>query len=411
MPRFSVIMAAYNRGAHIVPSVISVLNQSFQDFELLVVGDCCTDDTESAIAPFLSGRVRWMNLAQRGMSQSTPNNAGIAASEGSWIAYLGHDDIWAPDHLSRLADLFEAGCDFAVSGAIFHLPPGAGGDFVTGIFNSRRAPFTHFFPPSSFAHTRAALKRIGTWMPPFDIRAPVDADFLLRAAKAGCRFASTREITVHKFAAGHRYLSYLQQESFEQQDLLQRMTQPDYPDYVRSKLAEAKARRKFMRMRYPDFQKFENGEIARRNSAQKASTRPAHQPLNGSAVIPQDNGPRAEDWLPLKDKDKGFRWSGRNPNPKVLIPYTGEGPVEIGMRLRHAEVSVLSEIRWQTPAGSIAPEIEIKQAGKLWEAVARAVLRLLPERPTAITLQLPAGAYDRRAKRGIAMAETTLKQL
>ncbi len=46
---------------------------------------------------------------------------------------------------------------------------------------------------------------------PQDVRAPVDGDFLLRAAQADLTFASTGKITVHKFAAGHRYLSYLQQ--------------------------------------------------------------------------------------------------------------------------------------------------------------------------------------------------------
>ena len=44
-PAFSVVMAVYNRSRHIVPTIKSVLQQSFADFELIMVGDCCTDDT------------------------------------------------------------------------------------------------------------------------------------------------------------------------------------------------------------------------------------------------------------------------------------------------------------------------------------------------------------------------------
>jgi glycosyltransferase involved in cell wall biosynthesis len=49
VPLFSVIMATYDRGRHILPSIHSVLRQTCQDFELLVVGDGCTDETENVV--------------------------------------------------------------------------------------------------------------------------------------------------------------------------------------------------------------------------------------------------------------------------------------------------------------------------------------------------------------------------
>ena len=105
-PLFSVVMATYNRGRHILPSIQSVMQQSFQDFELLIVGDQCTDDTEAIIRPLLSEKVKWRNQREHSGSQSSPNNAGIELAKGTYVAYIGHDDIWSKDHLASLEALF-----------------------------------------------------------------------------------------------------------------------------------------------------------------------------------------------------------------------------------------------------------------------------------------------------------------
>lgn len=92
---------------------------------------------------------------------------------------------------------------------------------------------------------------IGCWRLPMHIPAPVDADFLLRAARAGMGFASTGLISVHKFAAGHRYLSYLDQESDEQRDMLASLRSPAEADdgattvwiRVRARLGKCATRR------------------------------------------------------------------------------------------------------------------------------------------------------------------------
>src|SRR4030095_5903858 len=119
-PVFSIVMAAYNRGRHIVPTIRSVLAQSFTDYELLIVGDACDDDTEAMVRPFLSDRVIWRNLETRAGNQFGPNNAGIEMARGRYIVYIGHDDIWAPDHLAALNRAFSGAADiaFAVAGCI-----------------------------------------------------------------------------------------------------------------------------------------------------------------------------------------------------------------------------------------------------------------------------------------------------
>ena len=101
--RFSVIVPTYNRSRFIVPTLHSAWGQTHAPFEIIVVGDGCTDDSEEVVRRKFGRAVRWLGLPERSGSQSTPNNAGIEAARGSHIAYLGHDDIWSPHHLAMLA--------------------------------------------------------------------------------------------------------------------------------------------------------------------------------------------------------------------------------------------------------------------------------------------------------------------
>jgi glycosyltransferase involved in cell wall biosynthesis len=136
-PSFSIVLATYNRGEHIRPTIESVLRQAWQAFELIVVGDGCDDATEATVRSFDDARLSWRNLAENSGSQSAPNNAGIERPRGEWIAYIGHDDIWAPDHLQRLRAVIDmdAALDFVISGCIFYGPEGSDFHSITGIFD------------------------------------------------------------------------------------------------------------------------------------------------------------------------------------------------------------------------------------------------------------------------------------
>ena len=259
-PLFSVVIATYGRGEHIRPTIELALRQTCSDFELLVVGDGCTDETEAVVRSYGSAKIRWLNREENSGSQSAPNNLGIRIAEGDWVAYLGHDDIWSPHHLEALHDLIrkEPTTGFAVGGCIYYGPPGSEVYWVTGLFEQDGAKFEHFFPPSSLAHRRELADRIGGWRPPRSTPAPVDCDFLLRAAHAGVRFSSTGQVTTHKFAAGHRYLSYLRPESSEQWAAL-RDPSLDDPDRLRPIVESSRRQGRFMRMIYPDFSQFEQG--------------------------------------------------------------------------------------------------------------------------------------------------------
>jgi glycosyltransferase involved in cell wall biosynthesis len=99
-PLVSVVIPAYQVTQYIAETVASVLAQSFRDFEIIVVNDCCPD-TEAlnrALAPFLPHITYIRHETNRGVSAA--RNTGIRAACGEWIAFLDGDDLWEPSYLS-----------------------------------------------------------------------------------------------------------------------------------------------------------------------------------------------------------------------------------------------------------------------------------------------------------------------
>ena len=322
-PSFSVVIAAFNAATWIVPTVRSALAQTHRACQIIVVGDGCTDATGEVLAAHFGAAVRWTNLDRNHGGQSFPNNEGIRLARGTHIAYLGHDDIWSPRHLQSLTEVIrQVDPDFAVSGAIYHGPPGSRFYQITGMFEDPNTPEREFFPPSSFAHRRDVVERIGPWREPGSLRAPADCEFLLRAVGRGCSFASTRAITVHKFAAGHRYLSYRFPSADEQERMLERLSVPGGESAVLTEIdREIAAGADHPPIMYPDFESFERGALFRRNRRVKGFEGAAPIVVEASCVLPVESSAAGLDWHPLQRDASGrpFRWSGPNPNPRHPI--------------------------------------------------------------------------------------------
>jgi glycosyltransferase involved in cell wall biosynthesis len=114
----SVIMPTYNRGAEIKESIQSVLNQSFRDFELVIVNDGGMDGVKDIVNSFCSEKIKYYKL-ERNKGLAGALNEGILKAEGKYIAYLDDDDIYYPEHLETLVGFMEErpDCDLIYSNA------------------------------------------------------------------------------------------------------------------------------------------------------------------------------------------------------------------------------------------------------------------------------------------------------
>ncbi len=104
--KVSVVIPAYNHEQFIGPAIDSVLVQSYQDFELVIVDDGSTDNTAGVIKGYDDSRIRY--FYQENQDAFNTINRGVGLAEGDYIAILNSDDIYSRNRLQRLLDVQEA---------------------------------------------------------------------------------------------------------------------------------------------------------------------------------------------------------------------------------------------------------------------------------------------------------------
>ena len=103
---FSVVIPLYNKELSIGNTIQSVLNQTYQDFEIVVINDGSTDKSLKVVEKINDPRISIINKANGGVSSA--RNRGIKESNFEWIAFLDGDDLWMENHLKILKDMIEA---------------------------------------------------------------------------------------------------------------------------------------------------------------------------------------------------------------------------------------------------------------------------------------------------------------
>lgn len=115
--KVSIIMTTYNRATYIMESVESVLQQTYQNWELIIVDDGSTDNTKDIISGITDSRVQFHEAGKMELGIKLKNK-GIERSKGELIAFIDSDDLWAPDKLEKqvrvLQDHSDAG--FSITG-------------------------------------------------------------------------------------------------------------------------------------------------------------------------------------------------------------------------------------------------------------------------------------------------------
>jgi len=125
-PKVSVIIPAYNADKTIVLAIRSVQEQTFQDFEIVVVDDCSIDNTVVKVCALSDNRIRVLH-AQRNSGPAAARNLAIDNAEGEWLSFLDADDQYSPDHLQRLIDFSRYdGVNFIVPNKVSAIPDSQG---------------------------------------------------------------------------------------------------------------------------------------------------------------------------------------------------------------------------------------------------------------------------------------------
>lgn len=107
-PTVSVIIPTYNREKLLPKAIDSIKKQTFQDFEIIIVDDASTDNTESLIKNLNDNRIKYYKL-EKNSGQCIARNYGIKRAKGEFIAFLDSDDEWLPEKLKKQYDCFKKG--------------------------------------------------------------------------------------------------------------------------------------------------------------------------------------------------------------------------------------------------------------------------------------------------------------
>jgi glycosyltransferase involved in cell wall biosynthesis len=118
----SVIIPTHNRGTLLDRAVQSVLAQTFQDFEIIIVNDCSTDQTRDYLARLVLANSKVQAIHHdKALGGSRARNAGIALAKGKWIAFLDDDDTWLPEKLALQLQALNANPDAVACSASYRV--------------------------------------------------------------------------------------------------------------------------------------------------------------------------------------------------------------------------------------------------------------------------------------------------
>lgn len=116
-PIVSVVIPTYNRAHLIGRAIQSVINQTYQDYEIIVVDDGSTDNTKNVVNTFTDERVKYISLAESSGGSAAPRNMGVKSAKGEYIASLDDDDFWFDeDKLMKQVEFLNVHSDVVLVG-------------------------------------------------------------------------------------------------------------------------------------------------------------------------------------------------------------------------------------------------------------------------------------------------------
>ncbi len=170
---YSVVIPLYNKALHIERALKSVVDQTCQDFEIIVVNDGSTDNGQEIVESIQDARIRLINQSNQGVSVA--RNIGIEAATNKYVAFLDADDEWLPDFLQNIQTLINNYSDCGAYAAAVQTIRPDGQVFFPSLGNLPPEPWIGILPnffelfqqglsafhPSSIVIPKQVLKDVG----------------------------------------------------------------------------------------------------------------------------------------------------------------------------------------------------------------------------------------------------------
>lgn len=185
----SVVIPLYNKAHTIVNTLNTVINQSYKDFEVIIVNDGSTDNGVEVIQKhFTDNRIRIINQKNAGVSAA--RNKGVEESKGEWIAFLDGDDEWMPQYLEKMKEALSKYPNANMIGCASYYK-----DYITqqvssnaliDKYNKQILPINYFMNPDRMTHIGATIiqKSSFTAQGGFKTGIRMNEDLLLQASIA-----------------------------------------------------------------------------------------------------------------------------------------------------------------------------------------------------------------------------------
>lgn len=231
MPFFSVIVPLYNKEKYILRTLNSVINQTFIDFEIIVINDGSTDDSLNKVEEIKDSRLITYSQENRGLSAA--RNAGIKKAKSNYMALLDADDLWCEDYLQTIFNIIKLDkTSKVIATAVETCKENTKVNLNSTLFNKKRVTTIsdyfslkrNIFTPSSLVIKKSIFETIGF----FDdkINYGEEEDFFIRCF-------SLHHITYYKYAKVY-YLIGIENQLTSPNKKTKRKI-PDYTKYLTNK--------------------------------------------------------------------------------------------------------------------------------------------------------------------------------
>lgn len=190
-PLISVILTTFNRANYLAESINSVLAQSVQDFELLIVDDGSEDNTREVVSDFSDSRIRYFNIENSGIARA--RNFGFSKSRGAYIAVHDDDDLMFPDRLENSLKAMLPGIG-ATYGAVLNFE-NTSGTLQAYVTKMNYGEQFVLGTPASPGHATWLVRRELFESTPYDekLTAGVDHNVAIRSVAQGWKWAHTQK--------------------------------------------------------------------------------------------------------------------------------------------------------------------------------------------------------------------------